>query len=200
LSDFAGLTVHQLVDDADTLVAKVALQIAEVNRIVSVITNDTDILILLLSHYNSEMSDIFMYSQRGRNINSIRAIASALRPLVLRRLLVIHAISGCDSTSRLFGHGKVSIFKKLSKARDIQLLIDTLESSNASHEEIRFAGCELLVFLYGGNDIDSLNHLLYSSYMHITATSSQLPHTERLPPTENAARFRIYRVHLQVLH
>ena len=35
--------------------------------------------------------------------------------------------------------------------------------------------------------------------MHMTATSSQLPKPERLPPTENAARFHIYRAHLQII-
>jgi len=33
--------------------------------------------------------------------------------------------------------------------------------------------------------------LRYSMYMHVTATSTQLPRPERLPPTEDAARFHI---------
>ena len=35
--------------------------------------------------------------------------------------------------------------------------------------------------------------------MHIASTSTRRPQPERLPPTENAARYHIYRVHLQVL-
>ena len=73
---------HPAADDADTYVAKVALQIAEANQVVSVIANDTDILVLLLYHFHSEMSDIFMYSPPCRNVNSIPAIASSLGPLV----------------------------------------------------------------------------------------------------------------------
>jgi len=183
----AGHTVHQATDDADTLVVKEALKLATAKKVVSVIANDTDILVLLLYHFCSDMSDIFMYSKTSQSITSVRAIAAALGPSVVSRLLVIHAISGCDTTSCLFGHGKVSAFKKMSNARGIQHLIDVMESLSATHEEVMLAGCGLIAMLYGGSVNDRLNHLRYSMYMHITATSTQLPRPERLPPTENAA-------------
>jgi len=196
----AGLTIHQAVDDADTLVIKVALQLATSNQVVSVIANDTDILVLLLFHYQPVMSDIYMYAHTGQqHVHSVRAITTSLEPSVLRRLLVIHAISGCDTTSCLFGHGKISVFKKLSKARDIQQFLDVMDSTTASHDEVMLAGCRILPLLYGGTVKDSLNHLRYSIYMHVTATSSQLPCPERLPPTEHAACYHLYRVHFQVL-
>jgi len=62
------------------------------------------------------------------------------------------------------------------------------------------AGCSLLAVIYGRNVKDSLNHLRYASYMHVSATSSKLVRPEQLPPTENAAKFHVYRTHLQVLH
>jgi len=97
----AGFTVHQARDDADTLVVKVALQLAA-SKEVNVIGNDTDILIMLVSHYRPQMCDIFM---SGRCVSSVAAIAASLGPSVTSRLLTIHAISGCDTTSALFGHG-----------------------------------------------------------------------------------------------
>jgi len=48
--------------------------------------------------------------------------------VLVSRLLVMHAISGWDSTSSLFGHGKVGVFRKLRSAPDIQPFIDILES------------------------------------------------------------------------
>ena len=98
----AGYQVLQAIDDADTLVASVALQTAASGRVVSVIANDTDILVLLLAHFQTDMSDIFMYCKSNSDIRSIRDIASHAGSSVINRLLVLHAISGCDSTSALF--------------------------------------------------------------------------------------------------
>ena len=49
--------------DADTLIASTALEIAASGRKVSVVADDTDVLILLLYHWNDEMADIFFYSE-----------------------------------------------------------------------------------------------------------------------------------------
>jgi hypothetical protein len=195
----AGHTVHTASDDADTVIVKHALHLAKDKKVVSVIANDTDILVMLVYHFRKELCDIFMYTQKNQRINSVRTIATSLGPSVVDRLLVIHAISGCDTTSCLFGHGKVSVFNKMSKTRGIQHLIDVLESVNAKHDEVMFAGCALLAILYGGSAEDKLNLLRYKAYMHITATSTQLLCPERLPPTESAARYHSYRVHLQTL-
>lgn len=62
------------------------------------------------------------------------------------------------------------------------------------------AGCGLLAVLYGGTVNDRVYHLWFSIYMHVTATSARLPRFERLTPTENEARYHVYRVYLQILH
>jgi len=108
----AGFCVHQADDDADTLVVKVALQLAVNNTVVSVIANNTDILIMLVAHYQPHMTDIYMYTVSGQNVTSIGAVAVRLGESVTRRLLVIHAISGCDTTSCLFGCGKIGVFQQ----------------------------------------------------------------------------------------
>ena len=82
---------------------------------------------------------------------------------LVSRLLVIHAISGCDTTSALFGHGKVSVFRKLSTCLD-QRHVDILESGAATQEEVMLAGCRMLALLYTGNVTDSLNRLRYTMY------------------------------------
>ena len=56
--------------DADTLTASTALEIAASGRKVSVVADDTDLLILLLYHWNDEMADIFLYSKAKRNKNN----------------------------------------------------------------------------------------------------------------------------------
>jgi hypothetical protein len=198
--ELAGHTVYQAKDDADTLVAEVGLKLASQKQVVAVVANDTDILILLLFHFRpADMSDIVMLSQQSQRTTSIRTVAGALGPLIVSRLLVIHAFSGCDTVSGLFGHGKRSIYQKFSKASNVQNLFDAMESLTAGHEEVWSAGSQLLALLYGGSVTDQLNHLRYACYMFVTATSAQLPRPERLPPTENAARYHVFRAHLQIL-
>jgi len=95
----AGHTIHTASDDDDALVVTQALNLAKDKKVVSVIANDKDILVMLVYHFRKEMSDIFMYAQTNRRVNSVRAIVTSLGPSVVDRLLVIHAISGCDTTS-----------------------------------------------------------------------------------------------------
>jgi len=85
-----------------------------------------------------------------------------LGPSVVSRLLAIHVISGCDTTPCSYGHGKVSIFKKLRQAVEIQSSINVLESSVSSHQEVMEAGCGLLSLLYGRTCTDKLNVELFN--------------------------------------
>jgi hypothetical protein len=50
-------------------------------------------------------------AEKSKRMNLKRPVF--LGPLIVSRLLVVHAISGCDTTSCLFGHGKVSVHKKI---------------------------------------------------------------------------------------
>ena len=52
--------MHQTKDDADTLIVKTALNLAKltINQPVTVVANDTDILVFLLFHFTMEMSGI----------------------------------------------------------------------------------------------------------------------------------------------
>jgi hypothetical protein len=102
----AGHIVYQAADDADTMVAQVAIQLAARKQVVSVIANDTDVLWLLLTHFSADTCDIFVHSTSSQHFSSIRAIICSLGESIV---MVIHAIRGCDTTSALFGHGKVSV-------------------------------------------------------------------------------------------
>ena len=53
--------------DADTLIVSTALDIATSNRKVTVVSDDTDVLILLIYHWNSEAADIFFHSKAKKD-------------------------------------------------------------------------------------------------------------------------------------
>ena len=80
--------------------------------VTEVYADDTDVAVMLVHHWNSKLQEIIFTSKRSQTSWSIRESASQL-PNELRTLLpFIHAFSGCDSTSAIFGLGKNTIFKK----------------------------------------------------------------------------------------
>ena len=86
---------------------------------------------------------------------------------------MIHAITGCDSTSSLYGLGKASVMKKIVRSDSASRCADVLACFSAGHEEVVQVGLQLLSILYGGKPEDSLNRLRYLTYMHISATTTR---------------------------
>ena len=75
-----------------------------------------------------------------------------------------------------------------------------LADPTASKQTVTEAGLQLLSFLYAGTTTVTLNHLRYTMYMNMVATSSHPVKPEQLPPTVNAATYHILRNHLQIVH
>ena len=164
--------------DADTLIASTALEIAASGRKVSVVADDTDVLILLLYKWNDEMADTFFYSEAKRNksntvpLYSIKDMSVSLGNTLKVLILFIHAWSGCDTTSSIYGLGKASIMKKLQKSKDLREICSLFGTDGATQAQISEAGLSLFEVCYGGNAGDSLNNLRYEKYMDMVATST----------------------------
>ena len=172
-----GHAVTQASSDADTSVVRVALQTVTTGQHTTVVADDTDILVLLVFHWQSCMAEVHMQKKaRGKTKVASTTISIPLVQQLMgcetaRRLLVIHALSGCDTTSAVFGHGKVSAFKKLS-ANCLGNLCDAVSSSDSSQSDVGHAGCQLLVALYGGTvRVESLDKLRYTTYMKLCSSS-----------------------------
>ena len=110
-----GHTVKQAPGDADTLIVKIALQIASSGSSVNVFAIDTDVIIMLLHHCKADYAKIIVkseYTHKGykhwkqMNVNE----ACQLFKTNIRRLLpFIHAFGGCDTMSSIFDKGKNAI-------------------------------------------------------------------------------------------
>jgi hypothetical protein len=128
--------VKQAKDDADVLIVKSALDIARLAK-VSVVANDTDVLVLLVYHIERASHDILWHSEvctRGGNtvaISSIKKIREAIGDATACKLLVLHAVSGCDSTSAVFRVGKSKAWKKFTESKSVEPLVDVMESPAA---------------------------------------------------------------------
>ena len=94
--------------DADATIAMSGIEAAkECDGNVAVVSRDTDILVLLLGRAKSE--DIYLVQpQPGKEDKtySIQRIKQRIGPDICDILLVLHALTGCDTNSAPFRKGE----------------------------------------------------------------------------------------------
>ena len=95
--------------------------------------------------------------------------------------------------------GKAAVVKLAQRSQEAQELMTVLSDENASRKDIKNADIMLAVLMYGGKNKEALSSLRFSRFMKMAASSSKLL-PEKFPPTERAAVFHTWRVHLQVKH
>ena len=109
-----GCTVMNAEGDADYDIVQAAIAVSEY-KTTTLIGEDTDLLILLLHHMDSHKKTLYFRSdkkskeQRVYNINTLK---ECLGQQLCSQLLFIHAFTGCDTTSRVFGMGKKTILSE----------------------------------------------------------------------------------------
>ena len=201
-----GYETTQASGDADTDIISAALKVANDEHLsVTVASDDTDILVMLVFHFTADMPNMYFFSNTNKKITDdhkyvcIRSIQEKLGMEATRKIIVTHALGGCDTTSSIYGLGKGSLLKKIMKCESVTSAIDTVQDTNATQIEVAEAGMQLMVMMYGGKQSDKLNEMRYTTYCHLAATSTSSPKPEKLPPTERAAFFHILRVHIQAV-
>ena len=101
--------------DADGEIVQAAVHASQ-RQTTTLIGEDTDLLILLLYHYDVDCKDVYFRSDKGKPvIYNIRVLKDLLGDQICRNLLFVHAFTGCDTSSRIFGIGKKSVFQKVTK-------------------------------------------------------------------------------------
>lgn len=82
---------------------------------VTVVANDTDILVLLIHHFSSDLHEVYFQSEASHRACqritavSVREVCDNLGVTGTKMVLCVHALSGRDSTSALFGLGKKTV-------------------------------------------------------------------------------------------
>ena len=94
---------------------KKTLEVAEQETVV-VLGKDIDLLVLLLHHVKSDHHDVFFCpgimsgGKKAKGWNT-KIVQKALGADVCSRILIAHAIGGCDTTSRMFNTCKRLLLK-----------------------------------------------------------------------------------------
>ena len=133
-------------EEADTRICLHARVAAETgSKCIVVSSPDTDVLVLLLHHQNDICVDrlFFLTGREGKHANlsrfiPIHNIYDQLSKEQLSILLVVYCLTGCDTTSSFWGHGKKAAFRiMMSKSGDYQDLALLNTRENCSNKVCR---------------------------------------------------------------
>ena len=199
---FSGCQTHHSQEDADLLIVSTAVSSANTKTTV-LVGEDTDLVVLLCFYVDLEAHDLFMYSQaksttKPNRMWNMKSLKRQLGQDVCENILFIHAILGCDTTSRLYGLGKGASLKKFTTNAHFQTQSRQFLVEDASPDVIEAAGEKALVSLYKGKSDESLDSLRYKRFCEKVAVKSSKILPQNLPPTCAAARYHSRRVYLQV--
>ena len=138
--------------DADCMIVAQALESSK-SKTTVVVGDDTDLLVLLCYHacHSDTHHDIFLRpshrvsakTMKWWNMKHTRQSIENLCQI----LPVIHAITGCDTTSRPFGAGKRNAFNKFLKSENLRTLASVFLTESAPAHIIE-AGEKILIALY----------------------------------------------------
>ena len=202
----AGIVTLAAEDDADRDVVVTALQKLETSD-VTIFGDDTDLVVLILHNYQQVLrsGNNLYYHSKSELWNMNKAIENLHGHKFLSRILVLHALLGCDTTSRINGFGK----GRMCKQNDDTLWqsMDEILKEDQSPELVEKSCKRVLLKLYGASNEETLNELrfkLFSKRKLKKLTENQLKNSQQmadcktLPPTDDAAKYHSLRVYHQV--
>ena len=151
------------------------------------IGDDTDLLILLCYHAELDVFDLFFQPEPKANSTkrrswNIKSVKEKLGQEICRQILFIHAISGCDTTSRLYGIGKGLPLKKFVSNTHFREHVKVFDSLPVSKEEIV-------------KPEEGLDGLRFRCYCEKVSTGTSQIQPQSLPPTSAAASYHSMRVY-----
>lgn len=197
-----GIHTIQADGDADVLIVETAVESAAIETTV-LVGDDTDLLVLLCYHTKQNGFDLYFRPEPKANAKqakvwNMKKVQWEIGHVTCQNMLFLHAIAGCDTTSRPFGIGKSAPLKKFSESYHFQENSKVFNSEDSTIDEVAKAGEDALVSLYGGKDGDTLDNLRYRRYCERVCSKGRKIEPQNLPPTSAAGKFHSFRVFLQV--
>ena len=170
----------------------------------TLIGEDTDLLVLLLYHMKPGRKSVFFHSDnksrsqvRVYNINKLKNL---LGPHLCSHLLFIHALTGCDTTSRCFGVGNETYFQKFIKGnKDLESCAVCFTDPGQTCYTVEECGYKAMVLLFGGNPTNSLTTLRYDVLKKKDVSATCFVTPEKLPPTASSTKFHSRRCYYQIM-
>ena len=189
--------------DADLTIVLSALNTATEEPVI-VVADDTDIIVLLLYHFHENHKDVFFKpepkwtSVKEGRCWDIRLTQQLLGRHLCNNLLLMHALTGSDTTSSLYVIGKTTALYVISIVEEISAITPIFHSTEPCVESLIQAGEKLLCLLYKDNTGLSLDQLRFLIFCKKVSKSVEAVEPKTLPPSSAAANLHIKRVYHQV--
>ena len=193
-------------DDADYLLATTAIETATSMPTV-LVGDDTDLLCLLI-HHGAERhlhqltlkTSVKEKADDEPRVWNVQKLIERMGEDMAKRILFLHAFSGCDTTSRIFIKDKYPVLK-LHDDKRFQQVADIFMDPASSKENVVAAGETGMILLYDGRQTKntSLTQVRKEKFCDRTALSKMYVSTSAMPPTVSAAKQHSLRVHLQIM-
>ena len=196
-----GCGVIQAEGYADVEIGKAAVTKSAIKS-TTFVGEDTDLLLLLL-YYTEATNCTELYFRTDKvksNVYNIKVLKKKFGEAVCIDLLFIHAFTGCDSTSRVFGIIKKSGFQRIiKKEKEMKDSSKVFCSTKQSQDVVATSGCRAMVVLFNANQNDSLASIRYNMLCKKVARDKTFVLPERLSPTYSAYKFHSLRAYCQVM-
>ncbi|KAJ8881716.1 hypothetical protein PR048_018202 [Dryococelus australis] len=153
---FRRIEVRNSEGDADTLIVKRTLELASVRNNATVVASDTDIVVMLLARATDDME--FKVLSPVYNVREIQEKIRESNDSVL----FCHAVTDCE-TSAFLGKCKKKAWKIL-QIPDMRNVTKVFNSPESMKEEVCAAGEKLVLALYSGINVYSLDELRVIQY------------------------------------
>ena len=114
---------------------------------------------------------------------------------VIPQILVIHAISGCDTVAASYGIGKLKAMATSNKG----FLLDSLGVKDIPWDSVENEATKFMIAAYGGSG-ETMSECCKWIWAQKTAKSSSAPQLCTLAPTTEAFRQNAKRAHFQCGH
>lgn len=199
-----GCETYQARADADLLIVQTT--IAAAGRCDTVlIGEDTDLLVLLCHHAQKTPFNIFFRSGQKSGMKTkprswdVRATRRNLGEVLCENMLFIHALLGCDTTSRVHGIGKRVALTLARNSPYFREQSQVFYDETATKEQIISAGENALVAACNGKPGQSINDLRFQRFcVKASSYTTASVKPQSLPPSEAATRCHSLRVFYQV--
>ncbi|KAJ8890060.1 hypothetical protein PR048_009566 [Dryococelus australis] len=198
-----GCKVFQAEGDTDVDITRAAVISAQENS-TTLIGEDTNLLVLLLHYAELYGKPLYFKSDNQSrcipkvfNINNLKSI---LGSELCIHLFFLHAFTGCDSISRIYGVSKKTVLPKLLNGdRVLHSCVSAFTLPGKNSADIISLGSQAMAVIFGAKSTSSLATLRYQTLMKKVVTAKSFVHPERLPPTESSTKFHCLRVDYQTM-
>lgn len=183
-------------EEADTLLILHASHASNRGQTVHILSPDTDVFILAVRRLRQLGENTCMIVGTGekRRIVPIKPVHDAVGSTIAEALPGFHAFTGCDTTGKFTGKGKVTCWNTLTAARPNVIrafgLGETNELSQNTFDALEEFVCRLYCLRSAIVNISDLRWYLFKKNQ---------AEAEKLPPTRATLRNHTLRAHYQAM-